>query len=151
MDISKASVAALPQSIIKLYLLQSLRLMGCQRLTFPDGLRNLISLKHIHFDCESSQPVELQYLTALQTLPMFSLGISEHRVDALKGLNERGGELLMCNLENVRDKQEADGGDLEHKEKLCKVIFEWSTERKCNYYNDRAVLEELQPHSSLQA
>ncbi|XP_039071037.1 putative disease resistance protein RGA3 [Hibiscus syriacus] len=151
MDISKTSIAALPQSIIKLYLLQTLRFMGCQRLTFPDGLRNLISLKHIHFDCGSSQPVELQYLTSLQTLPMFCVGISEHRIDALKCLNELGGELMMCNLVHVRDKQEADGANLDHKEKLCKVTFEWSTERKCNYYNDGAVLEGLQPHSSLQS
>ncbi|KAL4273705.1 hypothetical protein GQ457_13G027750 [Hibiscus cannabinus] len=151
MDISKTCIAALPQSITVLYLLQTLRFMGCQRFTFPDGLRNLINLKHIHFDCGSSQPVELQYLTSLQTLPMFSVGISEHRIDALKCLNQLGGELRMCNLEHVRDKQEADGANLDHKEKLCKITFEWGTERKCEYYNDQAVLEGLQPHSSLQS
>ncbi|KAK8548263.1 hypothetical protein V6N12_061180 [Hibiscus sabdariffa] len=151
MDISKTCIAALPQSITVLYLFQTLRFMGCQRLTFPDGLRNLINLKHIHFDCESSQPVELQYLTSLQTLPMFSVGISEHRIDALRCLNQLGGELRMCNLEHVRDKQEADGANLDHKEKLCKITFEWGTERECGYYNDQAVLEGLQPHSSLQS
>ncbi|KAK8571479.1 hypothetical protein V6N12_027567 [Hibiscus sabdariffa] len=150
MDISKTYITALPQSITVLYFFQTLRFMGCQRLTFPDGLRNLINLKHIHFDCESSQPVELQYLTSLQTLPVFSVGISEHRIDALRCLNQLGGELRMCNLEHVRDRQEADGAKLDHKEKLCKITFEWGTERKCEYYNDQAVLAGLQPHSSLQ-
>ncbi|TYH81791.1 hypothetical protein ES332_D02G010000v1 [Gossypium tomentosum] len=62
MDISKTSIKVLPQSITKLYMLQTLRFMGCREIAFPDGLRNLISVKHIHFDQQSSQPIELRHL-----------------------------------------------------------------------------------------
>ncbi|KAK8307780.1 hypothetical protein V6Z12_D02G009300 [Gossypium hirsutum] len=65
MDISKTSIKVLPQSITKLYMLQTLRFMGCREIAFPDGLRNLISVKHIHFDQQSSQPIELRHLKVL--------------------------------------------------------------------------------------
>ncbi|TYH26688.1 hypothetical protein ES288_A02G008500v1 [Gossypium darwinii] len=148
MDISKTSIKVLPQSITKLYMLQTLRFMGCRELAFPDGLRNLISLKHIHFDQRSSQPIELRHLISLQTLPMFFVRDNELHLDALECLNELGGQLKICDLQSVRDKEEARKANLRLKTKLCKVIFEWT-----NFSNDTCeeVLEGLQPHSGLQS
>ncbi|TYJ44802.1 hypothetical protein E1A91_A02G009200v1 [Gossypium mustelinum] len=148
MDISKTSIKVLPQSITKLYMLQTLRFMGCRELAFPDGLRNLISLKHIHFDQRSSQPIELRHLITLQTLPMFFVRDNELHLDALECLNELGGQLKICDLQSVRDKEEARKANLRLKTKLCKVIFEW-----INFSNDTCeeVLEGLQPHSGLQS
>ncbi|TYI91666.1 hypothetical protein E1A91_D02G009200v1 [Gossypium mustelinum] len=148
MDISKTSIKVLPQSITKLYMLQTLRFMGCREIAFPDGLRNLISLKHIHYDQQSSQPIELRHLISLQTLPKFFVWNIEFHLDALECLNELGGELRICNLQSVRDKEEARKANLRLKTKLCKVIFEWS-----KFRNDTCeeVLEGLQPHSSLQS
>ncbi|TYH81794.1 hypothetical protein ES332_D02G010300v1 [Gossypium tomentosum] len=148
MDISKTSIKVLPQSITKLYMLQTLRFMGCMELAFPDGLRNLISLKHIHFDKQSSQPNELRHLISLQTLPMFFVRDIELHLDALECLNELGGELRICNLQSVRDKEEARKANLRLKTKLCKVIFEWT---EFSYNNCEEVLEGLQPHSGLQS
>ncbi|KAK8364830.1 hypothetical protein V6Z11_A02G009200 [Gossypium hirsutum] len=148
MDISKTSIKVLPQSITKLYMLQTLRFMGCRELAFPDGLRNLLSLKHIHFDQRSSQPIELRHLISLQTLPMFFVRDNELHLDALECLNELGGQLKICDLQSVRDKEEARKANLRLKTKLCKVIFEWT-----NFSNDTCeeVLEGLQPHSGLQS
>ncbi|KAB2092140.1 hypothetical protein ES319_A02G008300v1 [Gossypium barbadense] len=148
MDISKTSIKVLPQSITKLYMLQTLRFMGCRELAFPDGLRNFISLKHIHFDQRSSQPIELRHLISLQTLPMFFVRDNELHLDALECLNELGGQLKICDLQSVRDKEEARKANLRLKTKLCKVIFEWT-----NFSNDTCeeVLEGLQPHSGLQS
>ncbi|XP_052484268.1 putative disease resistance protein RGA3 [Gossypium raimondii] len=148
MDISKTSTKVLPQSITKLYMLQTLRFMGCREIAFPDGLRNLISLKHIHFDQQSSQPIELRHLTSLQTLPMFFVRDNELHLDALECLNELGGQLKICDLQSVRDKEEAGKANLRLKTKLCKVIFEWS-----KFSNDTCeeVLEGLQPPSGLQS
>ncbi|TYJ44799.1 hypothetical protein E1A91_A02G008900v1 [Gossypium mustelinum] len=148
MDISKTSIKVLPLSITKLYMLQTLRFMGCRELAFPDGLRNLISLKHIHFDQRSSQPIELRHLISLQTLPMFFVRDNELHLDALGCLNELGGQLKICDLQSVRDKEEARKANLRLKTKLTKVIFEWT-----NFSNDTCeeVLEGLQPHSGLQS
>ncbi|KAK8364827.1 hypothetical protein V6Z12_A02G008700 [Gossypium hirsutum] len=148
MDISKTSIKVLPLSITKLYMLQTLRFMGCRKLAFPDGLRNLISLKHIHFDQRSSQPIELRHLISLQTLPMFFVRDNELHLDALGCLNELGGQLKICDLQSVRDKEEARKANLRLKTKLTKVIFEWT-----NFSNDTCeeVLEGLQPHSGLQS
>ncbi|TYI91673.1 hypothetical protein E1A91_D02G009900v1 [Gossypium mustelinum] len=148
MDISKTSIKVLPQSITKLYMLQTLRFMGCREIAFPDGLRNLISLKHIHFDQQSSQPIELRHLTSLQTLPMFFVRDNELHLDALECLNELGGQLKICDLQSVRDKEEAGKANLRLKTKLCKVIFEWS---KFSNNTCEEVLEGLQPPSGLQS
>ncbi|XP_052484272.1 putative disease resistance protein RGA3 [Gossypium raimondii] len=117
MDISKTSIKVLPQSITKLYMLQTLRFMGCREIAFPDGLRNLISDNELH-------------------------------LDALECLNELGGQLKICDLQSVRDKEEAGKANLRLKTKLCKVIFEWS-----KFSNDTCeeVLEGLQPPSGLQS
>ncbi|XP_040943868.1 putative disease resistance protein RGA3 [Gossypium hirsutum] len=148
MDISKTSIKVLPQSITKLYMLQTLRFMGCREIAFPDGLRNLISLKHIHFDQQSSQPIELRHLISLQTLPMFFVRDNELHLDALECLNELGRQLKICDLQSVRDTDEAGKANLRLKTKLCKVIFEWS-----KFSNDTCeeVLEGLQPPSGLQS
>ncbi|KAK8661628.1 hypothetical protein V6N13_091226 [Hibiscus sabdariffa] len=84
---------------------------------------------------------------------MFSVGenTSEryHSIDALKNLNKLGGELRICNLQHVRDKQEANGANLHQKEKLRKVILEWS--RSESDHNTKEVMEGLRPHSNLQS
>ncbi|XP_022761324.1 putative disease resistance protein RGA3 [Durio zibethinus] len=150
LDVSETSIRTLPRSITRLYNLQTLRFIDCWELTLPDGLRNLISLRHIHFDLAILQPVDLQHLTSLQTLPMFAVGAVErrHRNDELKCLNQLVGELRICQLEHVKDKDEARGARLCNKPYLGKLIFEWSTMRG-GYGNLEEVLENLQPHPNL--
>ncbi|XVF29589.1 hypothetical protein REPUB_Repub15cG0135000 [Reevesia pubescens] len=149
LDISKTSILSLPRPITKLYKLQTLRFMGCQSLTFPDGLSNLISLKHVHFDNKALQPVEIGSLACLQTLPIFFVGLVRgYQIEELKCLNELVGELRICDLQYVRYKEEAMGADLCEKARLCKLTFEWSSEREYRV-NDEEVLDGLRPHSNL--
>ncbi|GMI93928.1 hypothetical protein HRI_003062100 [Hibiscus trionum] len=149
-DISETFIRALPESITRLYNLQTLRLFGLWGLTLPDGLRNLISLKHLYFDRQELQPANIGNLNHLQILPMFFVSSERvHRIEELGCLDELHGELAICNLQHVTDKQEANAANLHRKEKLCKMILVWRwTLRDCN---SEQVMEGLRPHSNLQS
>ncbi|KAL1109567.1 hypothetical protein V6Z11_D03G186100 [Gossypium hirsutum] len=153
LDISWTSIEALHKSTTKLYNLQTLRLLGLLRLTFPDGLEKMISLKHLYFDIKELQPVNIGNLTRLQTLPIFFVGSERGcSIKELGSLNELRGELEIRHLEGVRDKQEASGANLHRKEKLCKVIFDFGgCDSGSSGYNSEEVMEGLQPHSNLQS
>ncbi|XP_016704749.2 uncharacterized protein [Gossypium hirsutum] len=153
LDISWTSIEALHKSTTKLYNLQTLRLLGLLRLTFPDGLEKLISLKHLYFDIKELQPVNIGNLTRLQTLPIFFVGSERGcSIKELGSLNELRGELEIRHLGGVRDKQEASGANLHRKEKLCKVIFDFGgCDSGSSGYNSEEVMEGLQPHSNLQS
>ncbi|PPR85085.1 hypothetical protein GOBAR_AA35606 [Gossypium barbadense] len=75
LDISRTSIKALPKSSTKLCHLQTLRLLGLVTFTFPDGLENLMSLKHLYFDSQELQSDNIGNLTCLQTLPVFYVGV----------------------------------------------------------------------------
>ncbi|TYH23524.1 hypothetical protein ES288_A03G020100v1 [Gossypium darwinii] len=152
LDISGTYIEALPKSTTKLYHLQTLRLLDLPGLTLPDGLENLISLKHLYIDSKELQPVNIGKLTCLQTLPIFFVGSERGRsIKELGSLNELRGELEICHLGDVRDKQEANGANLHRKEKLCKVIFAFESDSGSGGYNSEEVMEGLQPHSNLQS
>ncbi|XP_017640539.1 disease resistance protein RGA2-like [Gossypium arboreum] len=153
LDISRTSIKALPKSTTKLYNLQTLRLLGLPGLTLPDGLEILISLKHLYFDRKELQPVNIGKLTCLQTLPIFFVGSERGRsIKELGSLNELRGELKICHLRGVRDKQEANGANLRLKGKLCKLIFGFEVSHSgSGGYNSEEVMEGLQPHPNLES
>ncbi|KAA3464550.1 disease resistance protein RGA2-like [Gossypium australe] len=151
LDISRISIKALPKSSTKLYHLQTLRLLGSVILTIPDGLENLMSLKHLYFDRQELQPDNIGNLTGLQTLPVFYVGSERGRsIKELGSLNELRGELEIRRLQCVRNKQEANGANLHLKEKLCKLIFNFKR-IGIGSDNNEEVMESLQPHSNLQS
>ncbi|TYH81367.1 hypothetical protein ES332_D03G195700v1 [Gossypium tomentosum] len=153
LDVSRTSIKALPKSATKLYHLQTLRLLGLPGLILPDGLEILTSLKHLYFDKKEHQLVNIGNLTCLQTLPIFFVGSERgHSIKELGSLDELRGELKICHLEGVRDKQEAKGANLQRKEKLFKVIFDFERcDSGSSGYNSEEVMEGLRPHSKLQS
>ncbi|OMP12315.1 Disease resistance protein [Corchorus olitorius] len=150
-DISWSNIRALPESITKLYNLQTLRYICCYSLLSPPkGMGDLVSLRHILFNDPMLMPLEIGQLTCVQTLPLFSVGTERgNQIEELGWLSQLRGELKISNLEYVRDKKEAKAARLHEKTKIYKLEFVWCSQGGLN--NDEDVLEGLQPHSLLKS
>ncbi|XVF65859.1 hypothetical protein PTKIN_Ptkin09bG0284800 [Pterospermum kingtungense] len=168
LDVSGTSITELPQSIDRLYNLQTLRFMCCRHLKILlKRMENLVSLRHIYFNDEKHMPVGIGCLTSLRTLPLFVVGVEIGcQIKELGYLNHLRGELKICNLECVKDTEEARGAKLQEKTNVFKLIYEWSSERESfedneevaersgviwsynSFKFDKEVLDDLQSYSS---
>ncbi|KAK8631356.1 hypothetical protein V6N13_080109 [Hibiscus sabdariffa] len=151
-DISRTSINRLPKSITQLYHLQTLRLLGWSG-PKPEGMENLVNLRHLYIDDERHVPDKIGCLTCLRTLPIFKVGTTRRSgIGELGGLVELAGELDIFDLQNVRNKGEAQKAKLREKKKLHKLGYHWQGEREafCND-DDEEVLEGLEPHSNLRS
>ncbi|GKV51423.1 hypothetical protein SLEP1_g58082 [Rubroshorea leprosula] len=128
LDISYTGIKELPQFIMELYSLQTLRFMYCYQIVKqPKGVENLVNLRHIYFNKDSCMPLRI------------GIGI----------LSQLGGKLRICHLEHVENYSEAEKAKLSEKIELYKLSLEW-TERnteECNH--DEDVLAGLKPPPNL--
>ncbi|CAN6559241.1 unnamed protein product [Malus baccata var. baccata] len=153
LDISETRFKELPESVGKLYNLQTLRATNCALKEFPKELQNLINLRHIYFDESTKFPQGIRWLTCLRTLPYFSVGNEiGHQIEELAGLKHLKGELIICNLEHVKNGEEAKKAKLEDKKEVCHLSFKWTEDRlRTNNNEERDVLEGLRPHPGLES
>lgn len=158
-DISNSLIRKLPESLVLLYNLQTLRL-GRFIKFLPNDLRKLISLRHLEFYTDRSNqfkqmPQHLGRLIQLQTLSSFVVGLHEgHKIEELGFLKNLKGKLSLLCLERVKNKKEATAAKLVEKEHIYHLDFLWgwkSEREEGRSYNDLDVLEGLQPHENLQA
>ncbi|GLT55754.1 hypothetical protein SLA2020_288470 [Shorea laevis] len=151
LEISKAKIRVLPKSFSKLYNLQTLKLMDCYHLQkLPDGMENLISLRHFYFHPEKLMPRNIGRLTSLQTLSLFVVGKEKgYHIEELGCLSQLRGALTICNLEFVKSKSEAIKANMEQKTKLYKLKLQWGGNEEEGYNSSEGVLEGLQPPSNL--
>ncbi|GLU14903.1 hypothetical protein SLE2022_314440 [Rubroshorea leprosula] len=150
LDISNTKIRALPKSFSKLYNLQTLKLMYCSHLQkLPDGMENLISLRHFYFSNDKLMPRNIGRLTSLQTLSLFVVGKEKgYHIEELGRLSQLGA-LRICNLEFVKSKSEATKANMEQKTRLYEVKLEWGRSEEEGYNSYEEVLEGLQPPSNL--
>ncbi|GKU99319.1 hypothetical protein SLEP1_g12187 [Rubroshorea leprosula] len=151
LDISYTDIKELPQFIMELYSLQTLRFMYCFRIVKqPEGVENLVSLRHIYFSEKSCMPLRIGRLKDLQTLQLFVVGLQEgSRIEELGCLSQLGGKLTICHLEHVENYSEAEKAKLSENIELYELSLEW-TERnteECNH--DEDVLAGLKPPPNL--
>ncbi|KAK4566206.1 hypothetical protein RGQ29_002437 [Quercus rubra] len=142
----------LPNSITKLYNLQTLRIEGFL-MELPKDLSNLINLRHICIDEIKKAPKNLGRLTCLQTLPIFVVGRDEgYQIKELGALKNLRGEIKISNLEKVEDEEEAKSAKLKEKE-MFKLGLHWTSSIRAadSYDKDEKVLEGLQPHPNLKS
>ncbi|XP_068310110.1 putative disease resistance protein RGA4 isoform X2 [Pyrus communis] len=153
LNISKTRFKELPKSVGKLYNLQTLRATNCVLNEFPKELQNLINLRHIYFDRGMKFPQGIRRLTCLRTLPYFSVGNEIGRqIEELADLKHLKGELIVCNLEHVKNGEEAKKAKLEDKTKVCHLSFKWTEDRSITNNNEQGdVLEGLRPHPGLES
>nr|KJB71610.1 hypothetical protein B456_011G133300 [Gossypium raimondii] len=154
-DISRTRIPRLPKSFTQLYLLETLRLLSCEMLKkLPEGMKNLVNLRHLYISHGRHVPIGIGCLISLQTLPVFHVGTERGTgIGELGFLVELGGELVIEGLENVIDKEEARGAKMWEKKKLHKLQYQyrWDNRREGYCNHDEEVLEGLEPHSNLES
>ncbi|BBG93396.1 NB-ARC domain-containing disease resistance protein, partial [Prunus dulcis] len=148
LDISFTEIKRLPNSIGKLYNLQTLRATNCSLKEFPKAVQNLINLRYVYCDKGTKFPAGvLRRLTSLRKLSCSLMG---SEIEELAALNQLKGKLIIRNLEDVRNGDEASKAKLEEKKKVRHFLFEWTQNRSTTNNNEEDVLEGLQPHSELE-
>uniref|UniRef100_A0ACD5ZGB4 Uncharacterized protein n=1 Tax=Avena sativa TaxID=4498 RepID=A0ACD5ZGB4_AVESA len=150
LDLSKSGIKALSEDISILYNLQMLDLSYCYNLRrLPRQMKYMTSLRHLYtHECRNlgSMPPELGKLTKLQTLTCF---VAAHSgpdcsdVAELKHLN-LGGQLELCQVENIDIEAEAKLANLGNKNDLKELRLRWTS--VC----DSEVLTNFKPHDGLE-
>ncbi|RYR69597.1 hypothetical protein Ahy_A03g016157 [Arachis hypogaea] len=145
LDLSYTLIKRLPDSIVSLSNLQTLRLKNCFKLDgLPEKIGKLTSLKHFVFDIlgrSGSMPHGIGNLTSHQTLSNFFVGKDDGcRIVELKDLVDLTGSLCILSMENVSNFEEAREIDLSSK-KLVGAVKE---EQILQYLQPSLDLEELE-------
>ena len=155
LDISYCySIKKLPESIVLLYNLQTLRFHLLSKGFLPKNVGQMISLRHLEFSSIDKQMSPyLSQLIQLETLPKFAVGFEKGcKITELGVLRNLKGLLKLQRLEHVESKEEAETAKLVEKENLEEVHFVWTKERKrkVENKNDLEVLEGLQPPKNVE-
>ncbi|WMV51544.1 hypothetical protein MTR67_044929 [Solanum verrucosum] len=152
LDLSNTEITALPNSICKLYNLQTLRVDRCYSLQeLPFEMGNMISLRHIYCHSRSQMPLNMGQLTCLQTLQYFNVGLEKgRRIEELGCLKNLRGKLKINGLQLVRSREEARTTYLQEKSNIYELAYVWfHDEPKCCETIVEHVLDGLQPHPNL--
>ncbi|TVU19380.1 hypothetical protein EJB05_35525, partial [Eragrostis curvula] len=140
------TVTMLPQTVTKLYRLQTLRSpKGSCLQGIPKDITNLKCLRHL--DMDTSRIVGIGKLVHLQGSVEFHVKNEKgHTLDDLNGMSGLRKELHIKNLEVVTSKQGACQAGLNKKENLKMLELEWNSTDRSVASVAADVLDGLEPH-----
>ncbi|XP_035545974.1 putative disease resistance RPP13-like protein 1 [Juglans regia] len=157
LDISRTAIRRLPDSLCKLYNLQTLKLSRCRDLeTLPRDMQQLVNLRHLDLTetpLIMEMPMRMDKLKCLQTLTKFVVnkrtGCSIRELGKLANLR---GALSILDLENVESFKDAEGACLRNKMDLKELALNWKAGSNTEISeSQRDVLNGLQPHRNLKS
>ncbi|GLT30353.1 hypothetical protein SLA2020_051570 [Shorea laevis] len=173
LDVSETKIKELPEFIIRLYQLQTLRFMDCDCIERPlEGIGNLVNLRHLYFNSEKLMSAGVGTLICLQTLKLFVVGQQKgQQIEELGGLSQLKGKLQIANLKMVRNREEAMIAKLSEKIAIQELALDFDGKidepfprrsYSLAWYSpacrseegrkhDEDVLEGLPPHSNLKS
>ncbi|GFQ05010.1 putative disease resistance protein rga3 [Phtheirospermum japonicum] len=146
--VGEKDIDGLPTSIRELKHLRYLEISETRIKYLPDSIGELYHLQTLR--AKNKSEWRQSYLEKLpdSTLPYFHVGREKGcGISELGSLKNLKGKLEICNLEQVRDKNEAMRADLLGKPGIYKLSLVW--DYKPRKGNDESVWEGLQPHSNL--
>ncbi|XP_057513352.1 putative disease resistance RPP13-like protein 1 isoform X2 [Actinidia eriantha] len=158
LDLSKALIKRLPESLGTLYNLQTLILKDCRNLEkLPRGMGNLIKLRHLDITGANSlqeMSSKMGKLTNLQTLSNYIISKGDGpMIRELGTLIHLRGTLCISGLENVVDVADAIGANLHDKQGIDVLSMKWrwsnSSDDSRKESVELEVLEMLQPSKNL--
>ncbi|KAJ4773272.1 NBS-LRR-like resistance protein [Rhynchospora pubera] len=154
LDISFSGFTTLPETISRLYNLQTLKLSYSRINELPTEMRYMINLRHLFLDnCHELQrmPIGLGLLKYLQTLTKYVVDSGRGgTIGELNNLNLLCGHISLSGLENVRDGKDAQFVNLAKKTNLCSLELKWDRiNNEEATTNDQEVLEALIPHKEI--
>ncbi|KAJ3684992.1 hypothetical protein LUZ61_014156 [Rhynchospora tenuis] len=153
LDLSSGSFTFLPETISKLYNLQTLNLSYCYSIKeLPSDMRYMINLRHLILDrCSSLEcmPIGLGQLEYLQTLTTYVLNSSKGgSIGELSQLNLLSGWISLSGLESISDIEDAQTVNLDKKTNLYRLQLKWGINNG-GTGNSEPVLKALVPYDNL--
>ncbi|XVF30668.1 hypothetical protein REPUB_Repub16aG0078200 [Reevesia pubescens] len=155
LDLSRTSIARLPNSVSTLYNLQTLTLNGCWSLVeLPKDMGKLINMHYLNIRGTklARMPKGMDKLIELRELTDFVIGEENgSSIKALGKLKHLGGRLAISGLQYVVSARDAKDANLKDKKlKNLKLIWREDDRMNVDSTRDREVLEQLEPHTNLE-
>ncbi|XP_015949849.1 putative disease resistance RPP13-like protein 1 [Arachis duranensis] len=155
LDLSFTLVVTLPESLCKLYNLQTLKLRNCIKLKMlPSRMHDLVNLRHLDIEgasCLKEMPKGFSKLKNLNFLNHYIVGKHEENgIRELGTLDSLQGSLCIAKLENINNSSEALEAKMGNKKHINILTFKWLPGSDIvDFQTSRDIFNKLQPHGDL--
>ncbi|XP_057431383.1 putative disease resistance RPP13-like protein 1 [Lotus japonicus] len=154
LEVSDTEIMRLPESICSLHNLQTLKLVGCYKLSeLPTDIHKLVNLRYLDIrdTCLKWMPLQISELKNLQGLSDFFVGDDYgSSIGELGELSTLHGTLSIHYIEHVANSKESEKAKLKEKHGLEMLSLDWGG---CGDTDDsqheKTILDSLLPHTNL--